>query len=323
MPRIVKSSALVIREAAELLREGEVVAFPTETVYGLGADTFNEQALEKIYQLKGRPSDNPLIAHVLDVNGARKLCYGWRDRCEQLAEAFWPGPLTMVVAKHGDIPFQATAGLETIAIRSPSHPDARALIKEFGGAISAPSANRSGHVSPTTAAHVAADFHSCEDLLILDGESSEVGIESTVIDMTGVMPWVLRPGSITMEMLEQVVACIGCEHATSQGASPGMTLSHYAPHTPTELVLHSQMPGRLKTLTEPAIVLARDVTYVKSPHRAIEMPCLSQEYARRLYSALREADAMSGKVILIEWQEEAGGEWEAILDRLQRASGGK
>ena len=312
----------VVAEAAALLREGAVVAFPTETVYGLGADTFNSQAIDKVYDLKGRPTDNPLIAHVLDAAQARDLTDQWDECCGRLARKFWPGPLTMVVEKSPDVPAEATAGRNTIAIRAPDHPVAQALLAQFGSPISAPSANRSGHVSPTTASHVAADFADCDDLLILDGGASDVGIESTVIDLTGDRAVILRPGSITIESLHDELGDVSSSNMTGQGASPGMTLSHYAHHTPTELVSLSRMQERLQSQTEPAIVLARDVTYVESPHRAIEMPSLAEDYAMRLYSALREADSTGCKRIVIEKPEETDGLWAAILDRLQRASRG-
>ena len=323
MVRIRQTTGPELQQAGALLRAGEVVAFPTETVYGLGADTFNESAIKKVYQLKGRPSDNPLIAHVLDEKAAKKLCVGWDERCEKLAQAFWPGPLTMVVKKAQEVPDLATAGLMTIAIRVPSHPDARSLLEEFGSPISAPSANRSGHISPTTAAHVASDFANAEDLLILDGRASEVGIESTVIDLTGEKPRVLRPGSITLGMIEGVIGKVEDSDASSQGVSPGMTLSHYAPQTPTELVPGAKLVERLKMLTEPAIVLSQNEKTFQPPHRRIEMPGTPDAYARRLYSALREADTSGCKRILIECPDETGGLWRAIHDRLHRACGGK
>ena len=205
MPRLVQATDDVIAQAAHMLGDGQVVAFATETVYGLGAGTFQSVALERIYQLKGRPQRNPLIAHVLDQSQAARVVAQWDERCRRLAEQFWPGPLTIVAPRGADVPDPATAGWSTIAVRAPSHPLARRLLSAFGGPISAPSANRSGHVSPTTAQHVADDFDDADDLMILDGGACGIGIESTVVDLSGAVAQMLRPGAISIEQLRELL----------------------------------------------------------------------------------------------------------------------
>jgi L-threonylcarbamoyladenylate synthase len=228
-----------IDEAARLIREGELVAFPTETVYGLGGDATNERAVAKIFEAKGRPQFNPLISHVLDAGGARRLVL-WNEPADKLAARFWPGPLTLVLprAKGSPIALLATAGLDTAAIRAPAHPMAQALIRAAGRPIAAPSANRSGAVSPTRAEHVAESLGG-RVKLILDGGPCEVGLESTVLDLTTAMPTLLRPGGATREAIEAVIGPVALSDAIPSGdtarKSPGQLDSHYAPSRPVRL----------------------------------------------------------------------------------------
>jgi L-threonylcarbamoyladenylate synthase len=228
-----------IDEAARLIREGELVAFPTETVYGLGGDATNERAVAKIFEAKGRPQFNPLISHVLDAGEACRLVQ-WNDVADKLAARFWPGPLTLVLprAKNSPIALLATAGLDTVAIRAPAHPMAQALIRGAGRPIAAPSANRSGAVSPTRAEHVAESLGS-RVKLILDGGPCEVGVESTVLDLTTATPTLLRPGGATREAIEEVIGPVALSHAVPSGnaahKSPGQLASHYAPARPVRL----------------------------------------------------------------------------------------
>ncbi|MHC4965553.1 MAG: L-threonylcarbamoyladenylate synthase [Planctomycetota bacterium] len=320
MPRPVKPTEELITEAAARLRDGRVVAFPTETVYGLGADTFRVDAIDRVYALKGRPLDNPLIAHVLDEEQACTVG-AWDDRCSSLARELWPGPLTLVLPRAAAVPSEATAGWPTIAVRAPAHPVARALLSAFGGSISAPSANRSGHVSPTTATHVADDFSDDEDLLILDGGPCAVGIESTVLDLTGSMPTVLRPGAVSVETLRERLGDVAVGDIAHQAASPGTTLRHYAPETITELVAPDDLGPRLAALRRPAVVLCFDEGVVAAPHQAIVMPRAPEAYAARLYGALREADARRPARIIVEQPPTGGGMWLAVHDRLRRATG--
>ncbi|MPZ31847.1 MAG: threonylcarbamoyl-AMP synthase [Rhodospirillales bacterium] len=228
-----------IDHAARLIREGELVAFPTETVYGLGGDATNERAVAKIFEAKGRPQFNPLISHVLDAAGAQHLVQ-WNETADKLAARFWPGPLTLVLprAKNSPIALLATAGLDTAAIRAPAHPMAQALIRAAGRPIAAPSANRSGAVSPTRAEHVAESLGD-RVKLILDGGPCEVGLESTVLDLTTATPTLLRPGGATREAIEAVIGPVALSDAIPNGdvahKSPGQLASHYAPARPVRL----------------------------------------------------------------------------------------
>lgn len=320
MPRIATPTAEVMAEAAAALRSGRVVAFPTETVYGLGADTFNPQAIAAIYELKGRPRMNPLIAHVLDEAQAAAVASRWDDRATKLAAEFWPGPLTLVVPRRPTVPGAATANLNTIAVRAPAHPTARGLLKAFGGPISAPSANRSGHVSPTSARHVADDFADADDLLILDGGECEVGIESTVLDLSGPRPRILRPGSITAAMLRETIGEVETPAIDSQTISPGTSAAHYAPATPMELIESSEIESTVSTSPGGVVLLAIGPPGRRPGHRVIAMPADAKGYAHRLYGALREADASGAGRILVELPPRDSDLWRAVHDRLSRAA---
>jgi L-threonylcarbamoyladenylate synthase len=228
-----------IEQAARLIRDGELVAFPTETVYGLGGDATNERAVAKIFEAKGRPQFNPLISHVLDAGEARRLVQ-WSGVADKLAAHFWPGPLTLVLprTKQSPIALLATAGLDTAAVRAPAHPVAQALIRAAGRPIAGPSANRSGAVSPTRAEHVAESLGD-RVKLILDGGPCQVGLESTVLDLTTAMPTLLRPGGATREAIEAVIGPVALSDAIPSGdaarKSPGQLQSHYAPARPVRL----------------------------------------------------------------------------------------
>ncbi len=319
MPRLVEPTPDAIAEATRLLERGQVVVFPTETVYGLGADTRNAEAVQKIYALKGRPADNPLIAHVYDFEQARPIVARWDNRCAVLSQHFWPGPLTLVLDRAEIVDPAASAGLDTIAVRAPRHVVARALLHAFGRSISAPSANRSGRVSPTSAQHVVDDFPEADELLVLDGGACEIGIESTVLELTEPTPRVLRPGAITVERLREVLGEVDAPPVTTQLASPGTSLWHYAPRTPAELVDAAQLAQRL-AIGWPAAVLCFDPESVKPPHVAVAMPRSAEPYAARLYDALRQVDASGLSRILIERPPETHGQWAAIFDRLRRAT---
>jgi len=320
MPIVLPYDTESVHYAAGELRSGGVVAFATETVYGLGARTMDPEAIAKLYALKRRPSHNPLIAHVLHVASARPLVADWPREASLLASACWPGPLTMILHKAGAVPLAATGGRDTIAIRSPRHPLARALLHAVGAPISAPSANRSGQVSPTAAEHVAQDFLDEPELLILDGGPCTLGIESTVIDLTTPVPIVRRPGSVTVERLRELLGRVDVEHATSQGASPGTAARHYAPEHPAVLVDGHDLQRALDASPEPAAVIAFEGRTVPPPHRLVPMPRDGEQYAAILYGALRRADASGCSRIVIERPEHGGGAWDAIADRLARAT---
>jgi L-threonylcarbamoyladenylate synthase len=321
MPTILEPSAASLRAAAEALRGGRPVAFPTETVYGLGALTLDSAGIAEVYRMKWRPANNPLIAHVLDGAGARALVEDWCPRCDELASRLWPGPLTMVLQRRADVPAEAAGGRGTIAVRSPSHPVARRLLEELGGAaVSAPSANRSGHVSPTVARHVAEDFATEPDLMILDGGKSEFGLESTVVDLTGRRPVLLRPGTVTLETLRSILGEVDAPEVREQGASPGTAARHYAPRTPALRVAISGIPAALAHEQLPCAVLCFEPSQVPGPHTAITMPRDARLYASALYDALRSADSLGCGKILVEMPPSSDGLWRAVVDRLMRAT---
>jgi len=330
MPTIVAANPSTIRAAANILRAGGAVAFATETVYGLGALTFNQRGLELVYELKGRPANNPLIAHVLDAAQARRVIApgAWDARCEALARKFWPGPLTLVLPRAAGVPDRATAGLPTIAVRAPRHPVARALIEEVREPISAPSANRSGRVSPTSAADVLQEFAEApeaRDLLILDGGECEVGIESTVLDVSGAPARILRPGGVTLEQLREALGERGVEapEIRDQRASPGTSPAHYAPRTPAELVSSRDLREALRrhgAAGRRCVVLCFDAEAAAPPHAALLMPAGASQYAHDLYRRLREADAMQLDAIVIESPPQTSYLWRAVHDRLRRAT---
>lgn len=320
MPRVVKADAANIRKAASIIKDGGVVAFPTETVYGLGCDTFNERAALEVYRIKRRPSSNPLIAHVLDVPMAKRVVIGWDVRCQKLAEAFWPGPLTLVLPRRAEVAPSSIGGRSTVAVRSPAHPVARQLLEATGTPISAPSANRSGRISPTKAEHVADEFADEPELLVLDGGSAVVGLESTVLDLSRARPMVLRPGAVTREMLQPIVGDVAEPLFSAQTSSPGTSPRHYAARTRTELVETANIERRLQSCPDPVAVLAFASDTVPPPHVAIVMPTDAKEYAAKLYESLRQADSLERNLILIERPAGRGGVWDAIHDRLRRAT---
>lgn len=319
-----------ISRAVDILRGGGVVAFPTETVYGLGADAFNLDAVARVFALKGRPSTNPLIVHVSGPEMAGKLVSpgGWNADADALARAFWPGPLSLILPKAEKILSVVTAGGPNVALRSPDHPTALALLYALGRPLVGPSANKSGGISPTSAEHVRAGF-AAEDVHVLDGGSCCVGIESTVLDLTAPRPRVLRPGAIAagdiaMVLGKTVDLVTGHVHAGSEGAaSPGLLARHYAPSTPTRLFsTHLEMWAGLQRAAGPAIVLGlSDPPDALAPeHEWVAMPSSPETYARAIYATLRAADARGVRMILIERPRSEDGLWGAILDRLNRAS---
>jgi L-threonylcarbamoyladenylate synthase len=316
-----------VAEAARVLREGGLVAFPTETVYGLGAHALDPAAVERIYRAKGRPAYNPLIVHVASVGQARALSSAWPAAADRLAERFWPGPLTLVVPRAAEIPDAVSAGLPTVGIRVPAHPVAHALLEAAAIPVAAPSANRSTHVSPTTAAHVARSLGERVDV-ILDGGPTPVGIESTVLTLAGPIPTVLRPGSISLDELREV---LGEVHAGSDAPSgdaarpsPGMMDRHYAPSATVRLfdpaARDAALAGAASAAGEGRRVGVIAFAPASAPGaRVVAMPADAQAYAARLYAALHELDDAGCETIWIERVPETAA-WAGIRDRLRRAA---
>ncbi|MBL8747436.1 MAG: threonylcarbamoyl-AMP synthase [Phycisphaerae bacterium] len=321
-------ASMEIQQAAEQLRRGRLVAFPTETVYGLGADALNAEAVASVYALKGRPGNNPLIVHVADAATARRLVSDWPDAATRLAERFWPGPLTLVMRKSGIVPLSVTAGGGTVAVRCPDHPVALGLLRAFGGPMVGPSANASGAVSPTTAAHVRAAFPEAiarHELMVLDGGACRTGIESTVLDISGAEFGILRRGAISAEEIGRLLGRrveVGGDDRLGEGAmpSPGMLSRHYSPRTPARLFDEREWPGVL-TGYRKVVVIAGPRRVVPPPHLHVALPEEAEAYAAGLYAALHEADAAGGDAILIQRPGGSGSMWDAVRDRLTRACG--
>jgi L-threonylcarbamoyladenylate synthase len=314
------------------------VAFPTETVYGLGANALDPRAVEKIFRAKGRPGDNPLIVHVSKTQDVDKLVKELPPKARALMETFWPGPLTIVFKKSSVIPSEVTAGLNTVAIRMPNHPVALRLIDYSGLPIAAPSANRSGHISPTTARHVLEDMDGIIPL-ILDGGKCRVGLESTVLDMTSDIPVILRPGGVTLEMLEGILGEVRVDLSVlkpvangQKARSPGMKYVHYAPRAQV-LIVRGRLDSIVKKINElvkeysasgmKVGVLATQETR-ESYHKG-EVLVLGERtrpavMASNLFSVLREFDAKGVDIVLAEWVD-TSNEGLAIMNRMIRAAG--
>ena len=313
--RVVTPDATAIREAATILRHGGLVAFPTETVYGLGANALDAKAVARIYAAKGRPHTSPLIVHVPDVEAARQLAATWPESAQKLAAAFWPGPLTLVLPKVSAIPDIVTAGLPSVGLRVPNHPIALDLLREAAVPVAAPSANRFMGISPTLAGHVAhAQMQGAS--LVLDGGPSDVGLESTVISLTGPFPVLLRPGAISQEQIAtvtgQTVETVAQVAEDEAHAAPGMHARHYSPRTPL-VILRPEDPlpaGRFVWLGWHT---------PRKADRLISMPETAEGYARMLYQALHTADAMSLDLIVVEAPPQQS-EWTHVWDRLHRAA---
>jgi L-threonylcarbamoyladenylate synthase len=296
-----------ISEAAEIIRGGGLVAFPTETVYGLGANALDAAAVQKIFEMKGRPETSPLIVHVTTVEMAREIVAEWPPLAEELARQWWPGPLTLVLPKKSVIPDIVTAGLSTVGVRMPNHPSALRLIEEAGVPVAAPSANRFTGLSPTTPDHVRAAFG--DAVPVLEGGPSAVGIESTVVAIENGKLTLLRPGMISLGEIEQAAAQAGTSHP-----APGMHEKHYSPRTRLILVRSaSELPDRTG-----AYVWRVALGPVA---RAVRMPLDAEPYASQLYRVLHQLDAENWPWIAVEMPPDAP-DWSAIRDRLRRAEGG-
>ena len=330
--------AAAVTRAAELLRAGEVVALPTETVYGLAANALDENAVAKIFQIKGRPAHNPIIVHVASNEMARTCVTGWPDVAEKLARAFWPGPLTLVLPRAEKISDTVTAGGATVGVRWPGHPFMQAVIRECGFPLAAPSANLSNQISPTNAEHVRAQLDG-KIPLIVDGGQSQVGIESTVLDLTVSPPRILRPGMIHLESLAAVAGNI--QHPTSPAApkrseggniqhpklkSPGLLAKHYSPKAKLVVLdwqddaeLHAQLSTLNSQLSTSFIIAHTKIPGGFRAENVSVIPHDAEAFARALYAELHRCDAAGAELIIVEAPPETP-EWSGIADRLRRAA---
>lgn len=327
----------LLRSAGEIIKRGGLVAFPTETVYGLGGDGLNRESSRKIYAAKGRPSDNPLIIHISRLEDVRFLVKDFPEAARKAADAFWPGPLTMILPKSGNVPFETTGGLDTVAVRFPSHPVARKLIEYGGGFVAAPSANRSGRPSPTAAKYVIEDMEGRIDM-ILDGGEDDIGLESTVVDMTVTPPQILRPGYITREMLEKVLGETDIDETIINTESsripkaPGMKYRHYAPRG--ELTIVEGPPGKVVDYMNKAAAAHRAegektgiiaTSEFRDSYHADVVKCAGsrdqeEEIAHRLFAILREFDD-EGVTRIYSESFDSQGLGQAIMNRLLKAAG--
>lgn len=312
---------MVLEEAAAILRRGGLVAFPTETVYGLGADARKAEAVARIFAAKGRPADNPLIVHVASVAMAKRYAAEWPQLADRLVEAFWPGPLTLIVPKRPEIPDLITAGLPAVGLRLPANEIARQLIAHADLPIAAPSANPYMSVSPTTAQHVMAGLGERIEL-ILDGGPCAVGIESTVLDLTGEVPVVLRPGGVSLEQIQKIApeAVLGGGTVeTGARVSPGLARRHYAPKTPLRLLERGMLVQAAREAGHAAIITLGPAPEGMEPAVLRELPADPILYAAALYATLHQLDELGVREILIE-HPPAEADWLAVRDRLQRAA---
>lgn len=317
-----------IKKAAEILRNGGLVALPTETVYGLGADARNETAIRKIFTAKERPYDHPLIVHLADISQVSDWAREISPEALKLANKFWPGPLTMILKKQPGVPDILTGNQDTIGLRIPHHPIAQALLREFGGGVAAPSANKFTHISPTTADAVREELGNQVDL-ILDGGECAVGVESTILDLSGKTPVILRPGMITAELLATVLGTTVISSLTESAPlirAPGSHHLHYAPVTPTVVLLRKNIADFLHSLRPddlPAALITHSevpgLNELKKIHH-VQLPPDAKGYAHDLYRTLRTLDNLHFQCIVIE-SVPSTHEWDAIRDRLNKASG--
>ncbi len=327
----------ILEQAGRIIREGGLVAFPTETVYGLGGDALNPKASGKIYAAKGRPSDNPLIIHICKLGDIDKIVSDFPDKAKLLAKEFWPGPLTMVLPKAYIVPKETTGGLETVAVRMPVDPTALAFIEAAGGYVAAPSANLSGRPSPTSAKYVIEDMQGRIEMILDDGDV-EIGLESTIVDLTGEVPMLLRPGFITLEMLRDVLGEVEVDKTildgdcTDKPKAPGMKYKHYAPKGELTIVM-GQEKNVLKKINELSIhameqgekvgIIATDEMvkgYRGHSIKSVGMRNDEVSIARHLYRILREFDD-EGITVIYSEAFATGGIGQAIMNRLLKAAG--
>ena len=327
----------ILLEAGNIIKQGGLVAFPTETVYGLGGDALNKESSKKIYAAKGRPSDNPLIVHICKMEDLAPIVLEIPEDVYRLAEAFWPGPLTIIMKKSDLVPGETTGGLDTVAVRMPSHPVALKFIECAGGYVAAPSANVSGRPSPTKAKYVVEDMKGRIDM-ILDGDGIDIGLESTIVDMTGAVPMILRPGYITKDMLEKVLGEVTTDPTILDGdckeppKAPGMRYRHYAPKASLTIVEGSadktvetinEFIGEAHVRGDKVGIIATEETksrYLGDSIKSVGKRRDEESIARTLYSILREFDDEDVNIIYSESFAECNM-GQAIMNRLLKAAG--
>ena len=307
--------------ALAALRRGDVIGLPTETVYGLAADASRPEAVRRIFALKGRPADHPLIVHIAGANQLDRWAREVPDAARTLAEAFWPGPLTLILRRQPAVPDEVTGGQDTVGLRCPAHPMALALLHEFDGGLAAPSANRFGHVSPTSAAHVHDEFGAAVPV-VLDGGECEVGIESTILDLTGPVPRILRPGRITRAQIEARVGAVAEGSDELSPRASGTLDAHYAPRTALLLLAREALLAegvQQQALGKRVAVLA--LATLPEGLQGVALPADADGYAHGLYAALRALDALGANLLLAEKPPQADA-WLAVNDRLRRSAAG-
>ena len=318
---IVPADETAIAHAVEILRAGGLVGLPTETVYGLAADAGNQAAVRKMFAAKGRPADHPVIVHLADARQIADWAIDIPPAAHLLAARFWPGPLTLILKRAGHVLDAVTGGQDTVGLRVPSHPVAHALLARFGGGIAAPSANKFGRISPTSARHVLDEFGDAVEL-VLDGGACEVGIESTIVDCSGAVPRVLRPGSISAAMIAAALEPAGAaNHGTVVPRVSGSLDAHYAPRTRALLVATDQIESTLRANRDKRIGLLSRMSPDFAPQWRWEAAGAAGAYAHALYATLRAMDAVGADLIVIEHPPQ-GADWEGVNDRLRRAAFG-
>lgn len=310
-----------VAEAVAALRRGEAIGLPTETVYGLAADASDPAAVARIFALKGRPADHPLIVHVADAAALDAWARDVPASARALAAACWPGPLTMILRRGANVPREVTGGQDTVGLRCPAHPLAQQVLRAFGGGLAAPSANRFGRISPTSAAHVRDEFGDAVPV-VLDGGDSDVGIESTIVDLSGAVPRILRPGMITHAQLEAVLGPVDVGPGADSPRASGTLEAHYAPRTPLLMLPRAALGNEARqqaAFGKRAEVLA--LGSLPPETEGIALPADPAGFAHGLYAALRSLDARGANVLLVERPPD-GEAWRAVHDRLRRSAAG-
>ncbi len=314
-----------LQKAVEILQQGGLVAFPTETVYGLGADASNPEAVKKIFAAKGRPANHPLIVHIGDLQQLSQWAIEIPEIALRLAAAIWPGPLAMILKKQAHVSEVVTGGQDTIGIRMPDNPVAIALLQQFKGGLAAPSANRFNCISPTRAEHVLSELGASVDM-ILDGGACKVGLESTIIDLSSEQPTLLRPGHITPQQIEAIIEQPVLLKQQNEIRAPGMLELHYAPTTPAALCANEHLPQQLQKFSaegKQTALICRRSSAIKDSHMTTKaLPDDPEGFGQALYAALRDIDLLKLDFIIIE-QLPQHPEWMAVNDRLLKSTAGR